>query len=208
VSDATPPPSADKPVLVLTRRTLRRILAAVIAVVVLAGVGVTTFLVGRSSASKHTASPPSSSAPRHHATTTQTTEHTTTTRPATTTTTTTTQPATTTTAPLPLVADCATNQASVVPSFEPTGVFHLLCGGTGEGDVFLEDIHWTSWTSASATGSATFAQNKCVPSCVDGSFSYSTTSITLSQPEETPYGLLFTLLYVPGYSATPQKIPG
>jgi hypothetical protein len=199
----------SEPVLVITRRTLRRVLVVLVAVFVVAGVAVGAFAAGRDTATRKTTAvdtTTSTTTPTVPKSAPSSTTAVTSTTVGVTTSTTTTE-VTTTTAPLPLAVDCASFQVSVVPHFEPAR-FQLLCGGTAESEVYVQDIRWASWTDTSASGSGVFAENTCEPDCASGNFKYAATTITLSQPAETQYGLLFTRVLVPAFSATPEKIPG
>ena len=59
-----------------------------------------------------------------------------------------------------VVADC--NQWQV----EPSG-YTFTCADDGVG---LEDLHWTTWSSALASASGTYFANQCTPDCAAGHF--------------------------------------
>jgi hypothetical protein len=50
------------------------------------------------------------------------------------------------------------------PSIEPAEIV-LACADYG---VLVEGLHWTSWTTASATAVGTLVYNDCTPSCAEG----------------------------------------
>jgi hypothetical protein len=61
----------------------------------------------------------------------------------------------------------------------------------------LTDTHWTTWTSASATGTTTFAMNLCKPYCAASKMSYFPHStVQFSLPISTKRGHVFSLLVV------------
>jgi hypothetical protein len=69
--------------------------------------------------------------------------------------------------------NCAT------PSVEPAEII-LACADHG---ALLENLHWTSWTAASATAIGTLVYNDCTPDCADGHFhSVPDTQVTLTVP--------------------------
>ena len=50
------------------------------------------------------------------------------------------------------------------PSVEPAEIV-LACADYG---VLVEGLHWTSWTTASATAVGTLVYNDCTPNCAEG----------------------------------------
>ncbi len=78
-----------------------------------------------------------------------------------------------------------------------------------DANTYFDDIHWTTWGSASAKATATYVENTCTPSCVAGHFMRYPGSLTLSKPEKTKYGLLFSVVrysyVVSGSSTLPLK---
>lgn len=78
-----------------------------------------------------------------------------------------------------------------------------------DANTYFDDIHWTTWGGASAKATATYVENTCTPSCVAGRFVRYPGSLTLSKPEKTKYGLLFSVVHytyvVSGSSTLPLK---
>jgi hypothetical protein len=71
------------------------------------------------------------------------------------------------------------------PSVEPREIV-LTCADYGE---LLERLHWTSWTSDSATAVGTLVYNDCTPDCADGhSHDVPGTRVTLTDPVRTVRG--------------------
>jgi hypothetical protein len=61
----------------------------------------------------------------------------------------------------------------------------------------LTDTHWTTWTSARAVGTTTFALNLCKPYCAASKMSYFPHStVQFSSPISTKRGRVFSLLVV------------
>lgn len=85
-------------------------------------------------------------------------------------------------APLPSVLTCA-GKVVVKPAS-----YVLSCA---DANTYFTSIHWTSWTSSSATAAATFVQNTCAPNCAGGKFIRYPATLTLAQPKKTKLGLLF-----------------
>jgi hypothetical protein len=54
------------------------------------------------------------------------------------------------------------------PEVKPSGYIET-CADDGIG---LEHLHWTSWTSALASGYGTMYENDCTPNCAAGHFHY------------------------------------
>ena len=96
-------------------------------------------------------------------------------------------------------ADCTS------PSFEPTGI-RVTCADAGW---VLEDLVWTSWTSARATATGTLVYNDCTPSCAEGHFhQVPGTRVVLTDPGLAVGGqLVWTRLqetpWPPGYETGP-----
>jgi hypothetical protein len=71
----------------------------------------------------------------------------------------------------------ATAQAAKTPryvalncSFKPVvepSTYVIACADYG---IYLQGLHWTSWTAKEASGYGTFWENDCTPSCADGHF--------------------------------------
>jgi hypothetical protein len=65
------------------------------------------------------------------------------------------------------------------PSTEPAEIV-LACADYG---VLVEGLHWTSWTTASATAVGTLVYNDCTPNCAEGHHHHVPgTRITLTVP--------------------------
>jgi len=61
----------------------------------------------------------------------------------------------------------------------------------------LTDTHWSTWSSASAVGTTTFAMNLCKPYCAASKMSYFPRStVQFSAPVATKRGRVFSLLVV------------
>jgi hypothetical protein len=88
--------------------------------------------------------------------------------------------------PLPSVLTCAGK--TVV---RPTS-YVLSCA---DANTYFNSVHWTTWTSRSATATATFVQNNCIPTCADGKFMEYPAKVTLSEPKSTQLGLLFSVVH-------------
>ena len=88
-------------------------------------------------------------------------------------------------APIPSVLTCA-GKIVVKPAS-----YVLSCA---DANMYFISIHWTKWTSTSATATATFVQNNCVPYCAAGKFIKYPATLTLSQPKKTKLGLLFAMV--------------
>jgi hypothetical protein len=91
---------------------------------------------------------------------------------------------------VPSVLTCA-GKAVVKPTS-----YVLACA---DANAYFNSVHWTSWTSSSASATATFVQNNCAPTCADGKFIKYPAKLTVSQPKPTKLGLLFSVI---GYSYT------
>jgi hypothetical protein len=89
------------------------------------------------------------------------------------------------TAPVPSVLTCA-GKVVVKPAS-----YVLSCA---DANTYFTSIHWTTWTSRSATATATFVQNNCAPNCAAGKFIKHPATLTLSQPKNTKLGLLFAMV--------------
>jgi hypothetical protein len=58
----------------------------------------------------------------------------------------------------------------------------------------LRALHWQSWTTSGATGSATYRYNDCTPYCAAGHFHDDPATVALSGPAHEAHGLEFTSL--------------
>ena len=80
-----------------------------------------------------------------------------------------------------VVAQCET---SGDPYFEPSEIV-LACG---DGNAFLNDLFWTSWTSSGALARGEYVHNTCNPDCAAGTFVSTPATVRLSYPIETAAG--------------------
>jgi hypothetical protein len=71
-------------------------------------------------------------------------------------------------------------------------IYVLTCA---DAYTYFDTIHWTSWGATSATAKATYVNNTCTPNCVAGHFVRYPTTLTLSKPEKTKYGYLFSAIH-------------
>ncbi len=98
-----------------------------------------------------------------------------------------------------IYADCSR------PSVEPTEII-LTCA---DGGTTLEQIHWTTWSTTSATGTGVLKYNDCQPSCAQGKFhSVAGAHITLTAPVtgatgETVWSTIAFTPQPPGYASGP-----
>ena len=90
------------------------------------------------------------------------------------------------TPPVPSVLTCA-GKTVVQP-----GSYVLACA---DANTYFNAVHWTSWTSRSATATATLVQNNCAPTCAAGEFVQYPAKLTLSQPKPTKLGRLFSVVH-------------
>ena len=75
---------------------------------------------------------------------------------------------------LPAFAGCLDT-----PQTRPSDV-QLACG---DGNFFLTQVKWSSWTDASAAGLATGHQNDCKPFCAAGHFHLYRVAVRVFRPE-------------------------
>jgi hypothetical protein len=66
----------------------------------------------------------------------------------------------------------------------------------GDGSSSLSNLSWQTWAPLQATGTGTFALNDCTPDCAEGTFHDYLAIVTLSKPVSTPYGFLFSQIFV------------
>ncbi|WP_042364741.1 hypothetical protein [Streptacidiphilus neutrinimicus] len=76
-------------------------------------------------------------------------------------------------APAPVVLDCAGK-----PQTRPA-TYVLACG---DGNNYLSGAKWSTWSTGSATGTATDQANDCVPYCAAGHFRGFPVKVRLDQP--------------------------
>ena len=109
---------------------------------------------------------------------------------------------TTTAAPAqPAVLDCVGNTPLVNP-----GRIILACAS---GNALIQGIGWSSWTASSATGTGTYVFSGCAINCPPGSSTDYVASLTLSNPGQTQYGLIFqTLVFTKNGQSVTYSLPG
>ena len=99
-------------------------------------------------------------------------------------------------APASLASSSSTQLPSVLTCAGKTAIkpsnYVLACA---DANTYFNSIHWTSWTKTSATASATFVQNNCVPTCAEGKFIKYPAKLTLSKPKPTKLGVLFSVIH-------------
>lgn len=86
---------------------------------------------------------------------------------------------------VPSVLTCA-GKTTVRPSS-----YVLACA---DANTYFTSVHWTTWTARSATGTATLVQNNCTPTCAAGKFLKYPAKLTLSAPQSTKLGVLFSII--------------
>gem|GEM_PF-3149758 len=102
-----------------------------------------------------------------------------------------------------VVANCD----APAPTGEQTSVapvsIVIACADDG---MRLEDVNWTHWTGAGATGQGMFVANDCTPDCAQGTFHSYPATFDLSHPVRTPGGVVFAQLTV-SYAHTGPAYP-
>ena len=83
----------------------------------------------------------------------------------------------------PRVTDCGTH-----PSARPARIT-IACG---DGNLYLDKLHWSAWASARATATGRAEQNDCKPYCAAGHFHSYPVDVTLTKPVATPQGRMFS----------------
>jgi hypothetical protein len=69
----------------------------------------------------------------------------------------------------------------------------LACADSGIG---IQDLDWTSWTAAAATGTGLLWENLCDPSCAAGTYGHYPVAVTLSTVKDSAKGTWFSHLAV------------
>jgi hypothetical protein len=117
----------------------------------------------------------------------------------------TTAPAPASSAPAPaaalpgVVADCTTT-ATIKPS-----AIVLACADDGAG---VQGMTWTSWTATSATGTGTFYEKLCQPSCAAGKVGTYPVKATLSNVQTSSRGAWFgSVTFTWGSPQPPAPLP-
>ena len=62
------------------------------------------------------------------------------------------------------------------PVYKPSTIM-IMCG---DGGILVQKIRWQSWSSESAKGTGTWAENLCEPSCAEGEIVYAPVNLELS----------------------------
>lgn len=99
--------------------------------------------------------------------------------------------------PLPSVMQCSGKTQN-----EPAS-YVLACA---DDNSELLKIHWTTWSSSIATGSAIYSFNDCNPYCAAGKFVSYPAQVRLSSPRTTTHGLLFTEVTIDYQQSTTKSI--
>lgn len=106
-------------------------------------------------------------------------------------------------APEPLASPSITQVPSVLTCAGKKAVkpanYVLACA---DANTYFSKIHWRSWGKTSASANATFVQDDCLPTCVQGKFVKYPATLTLSKPKATKLGLLFSVV---NYSFTVSR---
>jgi hypothetical protein len=74
------------------------------------------------------------------------------------------------------VTNCNTAQ------YKPSSIT-IACG---DGNTFVENLKWSSWTQTSASGKGIYAFNDCKPDCVSGHLKTFATAVKLSHAQRCP----------------------
>jgi hypothetical protein len=84
---------------------------------------------------------------------------------------------------------------------------HYILFACGDGNFYVDRLHWSNWTTRSAAAVGVGHQNDCTPYCAAGNFhTYPSVSIQLGRPETCTRGRrLFTRIT---YRFISQKPPG
>lgn len=85
-------------------------------------------------------------------------------------------PASAAVTPVKVISDCLTAH------YKPSTIT-VFCG---DGGGYLTHAHWKTWTTRSATGTALFSVNACVPDCADGHFHNYPAKVALESPSGNP----------------------
>jgi len=62
------------------------------------------------------------------------------------------------------------------PVHKPASIM-IMCG---DGGIFIAKITWNAWSAQGATGTGTWGENLCDPSCADGEVVYAPVNVSLS----------------------------
>ena len=113
---------------------------------------------------------------------------------------------TTTDRPLPptgavpsVLSSC--NVPATAPSVRPTTIM-LACG---DGNAYVDDLTWSSWTATGASATGAYTHNLCVPDCAAGRFVSQPATVHLGYPVMTADGREFSEL---GYTVSGSTLRG
>jgi len=81
-----------------------------------------------------------------------------------------------------VLAQC--NEDQTDPAFQPKEIV-LACG---DGNAWLDQLVWSSWTSAGALGRGRYVHNTCDPDCAEGTFVSTPATVALAYPVDTSAG--------------------
>lgn len=99
----------------------------------------------------------------------------------------------------PAVEDCGLS----APKLKPASLT-IACA---DANTLVDAIHWSSWTSTSATGTGTFTWNTCVPNCAASkTWDKASSTVKLERPVRTSLGWLFEELVVHVTGKVPEGV--
>jgi hypothetical protein len=75
----------------------------------------------------------------------------------------------------------------ITPKHEPASLLM-----SADGSLYAQDITWTGWGTATATGHGTAEANNCQPDCAAGTFSAYPVRITLTRPVSWHGGMVYS----------------
>ena len=93
------------------------------------------------------------------------------------------------------------NVPGTSPSVRPARIM-LACG---DGNAYVEDLTWSSWTATSAAATGNYVHNLCVPTCAAGKFVSQPATVHLGHPVVTAAGPEFSEL---GYTVSGSTFRG
>lgn len=99
----------------------------------------------------------------------------------------------------PLVYDCTNPSAK--PGTRPSAVT-LSCGDGSDG---LQNLTWSAWGAATATGTGQFYENTCTPSCAQGKDQDYQVNVTLSKVKVASGQSYFTQASIQWISSKPDN---
>lgn len=125
---------------------------------------------------------------------------TTTTQPVATTSTTNGSPSTTTSSS-PSSTTTTTVTKAVTPALVPLSNETALYEPaqfryTQDGSGYVDGLTWSSWNTRGASATGTLHVNNCSPNCASGSYGSYAAAVTLSDPQQTAQGYVFTQMAI------------